>query len=262
MIFAGCDIGSLAGKAVIIKDDKIVATHIIRVRSNPIRSAEDVMSAALKKSGLDYDNITRCCATGYGRENIPFSNMNISEISCHGMGAYWLDNSIRTVLDIGAEDSKIILIDEKGKVVDFAMNDKCAAGTGRCLDKLSEAINLRVEDIGRVSLKSRNPVDMTNVCSIYMEIEVIRHLYERKKIKDIAYGIHDAVASRIAYLTKSVKIEREITMTGGVSKNQGMIRSLEKVMNVKFRQLSVDPQLAGAVGAAVFAMKEESNCNG
>ncbi|KQC10145.1 MAG: 2-hydroxyglutaryl-CoA dehydratase [Smithella sp. SDB] len=259
MIFAGCDIGSLTGKAVLIKDNRIISTQIIRVLSDPVRTAKVLMDATLEKAGLAYDSITRCCTTGYGRENIPFSNMNISEISCHGMGAHWLDNSIRTILDIGAEDSKIILIDEKGRVIDFAMNDKCAAGTGRCLDKLSKAINLRIEDIGGVSLKSRNPVNMTNVCSIYMELEVIRHLYEKTKIKDIAYGIHDAVASRIAYLAKSVKIEREITMTGGVSRNKGMIRSLGKILNVRFKQLSVEPQLAGAVGAAIFAMKEESN---
>ncbi len=262
MIFAGCDIGSLTGKAVLIKDNRIISTKIIRVLSDPVKTAKVLMDAALHETRLAYDSITRCCATGYGRENIPFSNMNISEISCHGMGAHWLDNSIRTILDIGAEDSKIIRVDEKGRVVDFAMNDKCAAGTGRCLDKLSKALNLKIEEIGGVSLKSHNPVNMTNICSIYMELEVIRHLYERTKIKDIAYGIHDAVASRIAYLTKSVKIEREITMTGGVSRNKGMIRSLGKILNIRFKQLSVEPQLAGAVGAAVFAMKEETNANG
>lgn len=256
MIFAGCDIGSLTGKAVIIKDNKIISTHIIRVRSNPIRSAEDVMSAALEKAGLGYDDITRCCTTGYGREKIPFSNMNVSEVSCHGLGAHWLDNSIKTVFDIGAEDTKVILVDENGRVVDFIMNDKCAAGTGRCLEILSKAINLKVEDIGRVSLKSRNPVKLTNICGIYMELEVIQYLYKKEKVKDIAYGIHDAVARRIAYLAKAINIEKEITITGGVSKNKGIVRTLGKNLNIRFKPLSVDPQLAGAVGAAVFAMTE------
>jgi predicted CoA-substrate-specific enzyme activase len=254
MIYAGCDIGSLTGKAVIIKDAKIISTHIIKVRPNPAMSASEVMSAALDKVGLGYDDISLFCTTGYGREHIPFSSMNVSEISCHGMGAFWLDNSIRTVFDIGAEDTKVILVDDNGGVVDFIMNDKCAAGTGRCLEVLSKAINLRVEDIGRVSLKSRNPVNLTNVCGVYMELEVLQHLYERKKVKDIASGIHYAVARRIAALAKAVNVKKEFAITGGVSRNIGVVRTLGKLMNIRFKRLPVDPQLAGAVGAAVFAM--------
>lgn len=218
MIFAGCDIGSLTGKAVIIKNNSIISTNIIRVGANPVKSAMLVMSGALERVGLKNDDLTCCCSTGYGRENIPFSNMNISEISCHGMGAHWLDGSIRTVFDIGAEDSKVILINESGNVLDFIMNDKCAAGTGRCLEILSKAINLKVEDIGKISLKSRNPVELTNICGIYMELEVIQHLYNKRKVKDIAYGIHDAVARRIAYLAKAINIKREFAITGGVSR--------------------------------------------
>ncbi len=254
-IFAGCDVGSLTAKAVIMDGQSILATDIIRVKPTVLESATCVMQRVLSSSGLTFDNITRCCSTGYGRTGIPFADMNLSEISCHGMGAFYADNSIRTIIDIGGQDCKVISIDEKGLIKNFAMNDKCAAGTGRSLEILARTIGVKLEDLGPLTLKSRKPLNITNKCSIFMELEILEALYEKKKLKHIAAGLSDAVAKRVADLSTVIEIQKNVCLTGGVSKNQGVVRQLEKHLSLKFTRLNIDPQITGALGAAVFAMK-------
>ncbi len=256
MIAAGCDVGSLTAKAVIMKGDVVIATKIIRDRSTPVESARAVMSEALREAGLVFQNINFCCSTGYGRHSIPFALMNMSEISCHAMGAFWAENSIRTVIDIGGQDCKVISLDSSGRVLDFIMNDKCAAGTGRSLEILSKCIGVPLEKLGPVSLKSWRPVLITNKCSIFMELEVLQHMYKGKRTSDIAYGINDAVARRVVSLGRNVDMRYEVAITGGVSKNVGVVRNLEKLLDIRFKPLGVDPQIIGALGAAVFASLE------
>ncbi len=255
MIAAGCDIGSLTAKALIMNERGLLAGEIIRVKSSTLDSAAEVMDKALTAGGLRFSDVDCCCSTGYGRFEIPFAQTNMSEISCHGLGAFRADNSIRTIIDIGGQDCKIILIDAEGNVRDFIMNDKCAAGTGRSLEILAKTIGIDIENLGYLAAKSKKPISITNKCSIFMELEVLNHLYTRKKLKHIACGIADAVAKRVASLAKAIDIEKNICITGGVSKNPGVVRQLAHHMNVSFTTLPVDPQMIGAMGAAIYAME-------
>jgi predicted CoA-substrate-specific enzyme activase len=238
-----------------MNDNRVIASEIIKISATTIGSATDVMKKALSSSFLQFSDINYCCSTGYGRHEIPFAQMNMSEISCHGLGAFWADGTIRTIIDIGGQDCKVILIDDNGNVRDFIMNDKCAAGTGRSLEILAKTIGVELEELGPLALKSKRPINITNKCSIFMELEVLNHLYTRKKIRHIACGITDAVAKRVAALAKAIDIEDNICITGGVSKNPVVIRQLSRHMNVSFKSLPVDPQIIGALGAAIFAMK-------
>ncbi len=256
MIVAGCDVGSLTAEAVILNGPDIVSSKIIGVRATAKKSATRVMDAALSQAGMDYGDIDVCYSTGYGRSAIPFSQKDLSEISCHGMGAFWADNSIRTIVDIGGQDCKVISIDENGLAREFTMNDKCAAGTGRCLEVLAKALGVELTQLGPLSQKSRKPVRLTNKCSIFMELEVMQHVYKKQKTKNIAAGINNAVAKRVASLAAFVPLNPGFAITGGVSKNIGVVRQMEKLLNIKFTRLSVDPQLIGALGAAIFAQKE------
>ncbi len=257
MIFAGCDVGSLTAKAVIMDDTTIVSQNIIRVKATALKSAFAVIKKALKPLGLAIEDIDYCCSTGYGRFDIPFSHMDKSEISCHGLGAFWTDNSIRTIIDIGGQDCKVVSIEENGMVSDFIMNEKCAAGTGRSLEILSKTLGVALEDLGAISITSKTPVEILNKCSIFMELDVIGYLYKKNKIADIANGINCAVAKRVMQLAKSVDMKKEVCITGGVSKNIGVVQWLEKLLYINFKPLLVDPQLMGAVGAAVFAMRKK-----
>lgn len=253
MIVAGCDIGSLTAKAVILKDSKIIASEIISVKESAQDSAMSVVTTALASAGLALNDISACCTTGYGRKEISFKTIDASEISCHGAGAHFLDKSIRTIIDIGGQDSKVISIDETGKVIDFIMNDKCAAGTGRCLEVLSSVIELPIEKLGKISLKSKKPVSISNRCSIFMELDVMEHIFIKSKTSDIANGINKAVSMRVASLAGNLKVKNKVCLTGGVSKNIGVHSHLEKMLGVSFTKLSFDPQLTGALGAAVIA---------
>ena len=247
--------GSLTAKAVIIQEDEIVASKIIRVKATSLKSAEAVMGEALSAAGMKIHDIDCCCSTGYGRFDIPFSNMNKSEISCHGLGAFWTDNTIRTIIDIGGQDCKAVSIDENGMVNDFVMNEKCAAGTGRSLEILAKTIGIALEDLGPTSLKSKKNIEISNKCSIFMELDVIQHLYQKAKLSDLAHAINMAVAKRVSSLAKGVEIKNQVCITGGVAKNIGVVTALEKRLNITFKPLSDDPQLMGAIGAAVFAMR-------
>lgn len=255
MIAAGCDVGSLTAKAYIMNEKGRLAGEIMRVRSTNIDSATHVMEKALRSARLRFSDLDYCCSTGYGRYEIPFAQMNMSEISCHGLGAFHADPSIRTVIDIGGQDCKVILIDAAGNIRDFMMNDKCAAGTGRSLEILARTIGVDLEELGKLAVKSKKPINITNKCSIFMELEVLNHLYTRKRLRHIACGIADAVAKRVAALAKAIDIEDNVCITGGVSKNPGVVRQLAYHMNKSFKALPVDPQIIGSLGAACFAMQ-------
>ena len=253
MIVAGCDVGSLTAEAVVIKDGAILSSEIIRVRPRPEQSATDVMDKALAQAGLSYKDIEYCVSTGYGRGKIAFANNNISEISCHGKGAQWLLPGVRTVIDVGGQDCKVIRIDESGKLVNFVMNDKCAAGTGRFLEFMAKVLRIGIEELGALSLESQETVTVTNVCSIFAESEVLHYIYEGKRPADIAAGINRSMAERVNTLVKRVGIEEDICITGGVAKNIGVVKTLEELLQVDTQKLPVDPQIVGALGASLFA---------
>ena len=258
MVFLGIDIGSLTGKAVLLNDAKIIAQKVIRVKKLPTYTVEELLKHVFLQSGLQQSDITYCVGTGYGRHNLQLVNVineSISEITCHGTGAYWLDQDIRTIIDIGGQDCKVIRINEKGKLKNFIMNEKCAAGTGRYLELMAETLKLKLEELGPISLKSKTPVALIDNCSIFAQAEVLQHVSEGRKKQDIAAGINKAMAERVINIAEKVGIQERITVSGGVAKNIGVYQNMEKILGVKFLELREDPQIVGALGAAILAKK-------
>ncbi|MFO7965615.1 MAG: acyl-CoA dehydratase activase [Desulfobacterales bacterium] len=253
MIAAGCDVGSLSAEAVILEDDEIKAAEIIRVRPRAEQSAREVMDLALSKLKLSYEDIDYIVSTGYGRETIPFSDHNISEISCHGKGAFFLAPGIRTVIDIGGQDCKAIRVDEYGGLEDFVMNDKCAAGTGRSLELMSQYLGVDFSELSGLARQAEQPLTITSQCSIFSELEIMHYLMEDKNPADIAAGICESMARRVKMLAGRVGVKPEITITGGVCKNAAVVSYLEHMLDIEFVPLTEDPQIIGALGAAVFA---------
>jgi len=256
LLAAGCDVGSLTAKAVILENGKIVSTSMMRVKSTAEKSSIAVLEKACQCLGIEIKQLDKICNTGYGRFENPFSDMNMSEISCHGMGAHFIDNSIRTIIDVGGQDCKAISIDSNGLVLNFIMNEKCAAGTGRCIELLANTIGVDYTTIGKYSLKSKKNYEITNKCSIFMELELLNLLYNGINANHLARAINLSVARRIVQLTNAVGIKENICITGGVAKNEGLVKILEELLKIKFIKLNYDPQLIGALGAAVFAQQE------
>ncbi|MFX0102296.1 MAG: acyl-CoA dehydratase activase [Candidatus Hodarchaeota archaeon] len=254
--FAGIDIGSLTGKSVIINgDDEIVAYNIILDKKNPVATTREVLDGVLKKSGIEESEIEYCVGTGYGRRKIPLANETISEITCHGTGAHHLLPSLRTVIDIGGQDCKVIRLNEKGNLKNFIMNEKCAAGTGRYLELMAKLLKLELDDLGPISLKAKTPMSLLSKCSIYAQSEVLSLIGEGYKIPDLTAGINKAMAERVILLAERVGIEEDVTVSGGVAKNIGVIKNMEEMLGMKFESLPVDPQIIGALGAALIAHK-------
>ena len=258
MIVAGCDIGSLSAKAVIMSNGNILASHVIYAKPEPEELAREVMDGALKKAGISMDEIKYSIATGYGRNHVPFTNGSESEIACHGRGAQWIMPDVRMVIDIGGQDAKAIRLNENGNVIRYAYNDKCASGTGRFLEIMAGALDVELEEMGEISLRARNPVTISNQCVVFAETEIISLINEGRDLSDIISGLHRSMAHRVASLAKSIELEATITMTGGVAKNKGMFTALKEALGVEIRKMEADPQIMGALGAALFARQAVS----
>jgi predicted CoA-substrate-specific enzyme activase len=256
--FAGCDVGSTTGKAVIINADGIVGSAVCQSEIDPEETANRVLKMACESIGseLSSKDITYLIGTGYGRREVPFANENISEITCHAMGAFSCLPETRTIIDIGGQDVKAISVGNNGEVLDFAMNDKCAAGTGRFFEMMANIFRMDIADFSNLSLQSKKIIPITSQCSVFAETEVITLLAKRKNPADIAAGIQASVAKRCFTLMKKTGIQPLVAITGGCSKNKGLIQSLEKKLRLPIQYLSVDPQLMGAYGAAVLAMRK------
>jgi predicted CoA-substrate-specific enzyme activase len=258
MLFAGIDIGSLTAEAVVIEDGEMAGSEIMAVSPNPVDSANKVLNRLVERHGVDRRAIAYTVSTGYGREAIEqagLANENLSEISCHGYGAFRLEPGVRTVVDIGGQDAKVIRVDSAGKLEDFVMNDKCAAGTGHFLEVMSRALDLSLDRIGEVSLRSRKPVEVSSRCTIYVETEVNHFRQRGVPVADIAAGINRAMARRVVALIRRVRPEPELMVTGGVAKNDAVRRELEKELRLNVLFPGIDPQLVGAYGAAAYAMQ-------
>lgn len=254
MICAGCDVGSLTSKAVILGGNKILASEVVVSRARPEKSASDVMEKALAAAGLSMKDIDYCVGTGYGRNKIPFINEAISELSCHARGARWLMPSVKTVIDIGGQDCKVIRIDSSGKVVKFITNDKCASGTGRFLEVMARVLGVALDELGELSEKAKSPITLASACTVWAQADVIQHLNDKVPLEDIAAGVNNAMAARVSVLVNNIGFERDVCMTGGVAKNSGVVASLEKMLGIKIKSISkADPQIAGALGAALIA---------
>ena len=268
MPFAGIDVGSLTAQAVLIQDGRTpllktigvsLLSRSIRVRPNPLDSARAVMGELLQENGLSWGDITYCISTGYGRESVQgegLAQQNVSEISCHGVGAFSLAPRVRTVIDIGGQDAKVIRLDEKGDLVNFVMNDKCAAGTGRFLEVMSRTLGISFEDLGPLAHSGHGRVELSSRCSIFAETEVLHYLQRGSERADLAAGICRSMADRVMALVRRVGVEKEVMMTGGVAKNVAVRSELERMLNARMLSANMDPQLIGAYGAAVLAQRE------
>ncbi len=246
---AGVDIGSTMTK-VVVHSGTILAAVIGPTGPEHRRTAYKVILEALEKAKISLEDLTYVVATGYGRLNVPFADKQMTEITCHARGVSSIFPNVRTAIDIGGQDSKGIKID-KGKVINFVMNDKCAAGTGRFLEVIAEALGVRVEEMGQLSLKAKSVPKISNTCTVFAEQEVISWLAMETKVEDILAGIHDAIATRVHGMAQRVKIEKEVVVTGGCAKNVGLVKALEGKIGYSVL-VPPEPLLTGAIGAALI----------
>ena len=251
---AGVDVGSTQTKAVIIDESrKIVSRSLIDTGANVVAAAENSYAEALKGGKILEDEIEYIIGTGYGRYRVTFGNSQVTEISCHGRGAVHLFPDTRTVIDMGGQDTKAIAVNAEGEIVDFCMNDKCAAGTGRFLQAAAAALDIPLDDLGPLSLQGQKPVKISTTCTVFAESEVLAWIGKGKKIEDVLWGVHQSIATRSVGLLRRVGIEDEITFTGGVSLNEGMVKAIEERLERRLN-LSADSHYTGALGAAMFAL--------
>lgn len=256
--FGGCDVGSTYTKCVILDENgKMVADVTNRSKINPVQSAEIALKdACVQVEGLTPEKLTYLIGTGYGRNKVPFADENISEISCHAMGVHVTNPSVKAIIDIGGQDVKGIAIDTDGTVKNFAMNDKCAAGTGRFFEAMAHAFEMSLPEFSKLSLKAKNTIPITAQCTVFAESEVISLVGEGKPMDEIAAGIELAVAKRCFVMAKKAGATDSITLTGGCAKNDGLKQAIEKVLKIKVVDLAIDPQLMGALGAAEYARQK------
>lgn len=254
MITIGIDIGSITAKGAVFSEGKILATKVIftgyRVDSAGKRALEEVLELA----GIDRSKVDKIVSTGYGRKSVSFADKVVTEITCHGAGAHYTNPEVRTVIDIGGQDSKALAIDQDGRVKDFAMNDKCAAGTGRFLEVMARALEADLDKFGEMSLRSEKPSKISSLCTVFAESEVISLISKGEKRENIMAGIHESVAARVTALANRVGIHEPVMMTGGVAKNIGLVKALENKLQVPIL-VSESAQENGAIGAAVLAAK-------
>lgn len=256
-LYAGIDSGSTSTDVVIIDRDKnIIAQSILPTGAGAAAGADRALGEALAQAGLSRSDINATVTTGYGRTAIKLGDQSITEITCHAKGAYFLDPSVRTIIDIGGQDSKVIRLDENGNVTNFVMNDKCAAGTGRFLELMARTLELSLDDMSRLGLEWKEDVTISSMCTVFAESEVVSLIAENRTPADIIHGLNRSVATKTCALCRRVGGEESYMMTGGVSKNRGVVSEIEKILGVKLH-ISDKAQLNGALGAALFALELE-----
>lgn len=258
MINLGVDLGSNTVKTVLLRDGRDVIGSCVRKTSHDAqRVMDECLEEAMSKAGIKFGDIGKIVATGYGRVSCKIAHKDISEITCHGKGAYFSMPGARTIIDIGGQDSKVISLTDKGRVVDFVMNDKCAAGTGRFLEVMAQALQVPLAEFGNISKTAAGAVDISNTCTVFAESEVISHMARQEPKENIIAGLHKAIAARVIALARRLRIEEEIALTGGVALNDGVRRALEAVAG-KSIKVPANPQLIGALGAAISAFDMEN----
>ena len=228
ILVGGVDVGSTQTKAVVLDSEpKVLGRSLIDTGAKLTEAAEEAFGYALEDAGIERSEIAAVIGTGYGRYRVEFGDAQVTEISCHARGAVFLYPRTTSVLDVGGQDTKAIRVGDQGQVLDFCMNDKCSAGTGRFLGAASQALDLPLGELGPLALTAKNPVKMTTTCTVFAESEILGWLALGRKVEDILMGVHSAIASRSISLLRRTGIEPEITFTGGVSRNTAMVKLLE-----------------------------------
>lgn len=250
---AGVDVGSLTGKVVVLEDNHIVSWSLVPTGPDSAETAKEAMDVALQKANLTLDKLEFIVSTGYGRVVVPFAQRNVTEISCHARGANWFFPGVRTILDMGGQDCKAIRCDATGKVVNFAMNDKCAAGAGRSMEVMADLLQIPLADMGSLSLQTVNgEVPVSSTCTVFAKSEVLAHLRQGAPRNDILAGVCLALTTRVYGLLKRVGIEPEFVISGGIGKNIGVVTRVEQKVGLK-ANICFEPQIVGALGGAIFA---------
>ncbi|MFH1003030.1 MAG: acyl-CoA dehydratase activase [Chloroflexota bacterium] len=252
VITCGLDIGSVMAKAVVMAGGRVLGRAARPTGTDIPRVAEQIATEALEQAGQTLRDVSRFVATGYGRVNVPLADKQVTEITCCARGVHHLYPAARTVIDIGGQDTKVIRLDDQGRVVNFGMNDKCAAGTGRFLEVAAQTLGVSVEDLGELSLKSQHPASMSSTCTVFAQSEIVSLIMQKALVVDIIAGLHQAIVNRVFGLASSVGLKEAYIMVGGVAQNTGVVRAMAARLG---RPLHVPeaPQYVVATGAALTA---------
>jgi predicted CoA-substrate-specific enzyme activase len=252
LFFAGIDIGSTMSKAVIVDARAGMRAYVVGQTGAEHRlRANKVMEDVLQKAGITLDKVAYIISTGYGRVNVPFADKQVTELTCHAKGVASLFPAVRTAIDIGGQDAKVLRIKD-GKLIDFLTNDKCAAGTGRFLEVAADTLGLDLNEMGRISLQTDRPVRINSLCTIFAQQEIISRLSEGQPLPEILAGVYIAIATRVVKLARQLKVEPPVVFTGGVAKNAGMVKAIETVLGMPV-MVPEEPLITGALGAAILA---------
>ncbi|MCI1966045.1 MAG: acyl-CoA dehydratase activase [Oscillospiraceae bacterium] len=260
MFTLGIDIGSTTAKAAILKDGKETVASSIVIATVGTDGVSQAIENVFRDSGLKKEDIQFTVATGYGRKTFEGADLQVSELTCHAIGVHHEFNNVRTVIDIGGQDAKVLSLNEQGRMVNFVMNDKCAAGTGRFLDVMANILHLDISQLEVEAAKATHPADISSTCTVFAESEVISQLAAGTKIPDLVAGICQSVASRVAALAKRVGVKETVCMSGGVARNAGVRTAMEKELGVRIAY-SENAQLMGAFGAALYAFDKANTVN-
>ncbi len=255
MYTMGLDIGSTASKGVVLKDGKEIVASAVVPFGTGTSGPEKVRKELMDMTKLNREDLEKVVVTGYGRMNYEDADKQISELSCHAKGTSFLVEGVRTIIDIGGQDAKALVLDQSGTLQNFVMNDKCAAGTGRFLDVMAKVLETEVSKLGSISAKSQKEVSISSTCTVFAESEVISHLSAGEATEDIVAGIHTSVAKRVSSLAKRVGIKDKVVMVGGVARNEGIVRAMESAIGMEI-VVPENAQLTGALGAAIYAYHE------
>ena len=257
MYFAGIDIGSTSTDAVLIDEEKnILAKAMVPTTAKASNAFENVLGKLLGQAGITRDALTGIVTTGYGRNTAGAGNKSVTEISCHAKGAFFLDAQVRSIIDIGGQDSKVICLDDRGNVTNFVMNDKCAAGTGRFLEIMARILELSIDEMAEAGLRYREDIIISSICTVFAESEVVSLVAQDKETCDIVHGLNESVAAKAASLVNRAKAVPKFMMTGGVAKNRGVVKAISEKLQA---EITIDEmaQYCGALGAALYALENE-----
>jgi predicted CoA-substrate-specific enzyme activase len=256
MVFvAGIDMGAKLTKAVVLDGERrIRGKSAIRTRPDFPVIAKEALDIALKQAGIAQHDLDYIATTGFGRYNVPFRDIQITDITCVARGSVFLFPKTRSVLDIGAQSTRALRVNEDGKVLEFRTNDKCAAGAGGFIERAAKYLEVAIEQVGDLSLNAKKPQTISSVCAVLAESEIINHVSSGESVEDILRGVHNSLASRALALLKRAGLEEEVTFVGGVARQHGMVKALQETVKKKVN-VSDEPEMVGAIGAALLALK-------
>ncbi len=252
MLSVGIDVGSITTKAAVVQDGNLISDRVMLTGYNAQDAGTKVYEDIIADLGIKASAVDKIIATGYGRKSVVIADKAVTEITCHAVGAHYLNPAVRSIIDIGGQDSKAIVVDENGGVMDFAMNDKCAAGTGRFLEVMARALEVDINDFGEVSLQADTPAKISSLCTVFAESEVISLISKGEKRENIIAGIHESIAARVVAMAGRIGLAAPLMMTGGVAKNKGVVKALENKTGHGI-EVSQKAQVTGAIGAALIA---------